>query len=233
MSQSSSPKKILVIDDDPILLEVLAEHLRDAGYQPATAEGGAAGIRCLYQTRPDLVVLDVMMPRMDGWETCARIREATDVPVIMLTAKGAPLDKLRGFRLGVDDYVTKPCDFAELLARINAVLRRTARPSPDALEIYTSGDLTVNISERRVTRARHPIALTPTEFRLLAALAQQQGRPLSHDQLLGAVWNPALHDDPHGVKRYIWYLRQKIEIDPANPQHILTERGYGYRLARD
>ncbi|HLB64820.1 MAG TPA: response regulator transcription factor [Anaerolineales bacterium] len=232
MTHTDTPKRVLVIDDDPALLEVLSEHLKDAGYLVYLAESAAIGIRRLFESHPDLVVLDVMMPRMDGWEACARIREATDAPIVMLTAKGAPIDKLRGFRLGVDDYVTKPCDFAELLARIAAILRRIPRP-PSVPEVYTSGDLTVDLTERRVLRASRAIELTPTEFRLLAVLAQNQGRSLSHEQLLEAVWNPALRDDPHGIKRYIWYLRQKIEPDPSNPQFILTDRGFGYRLSRD
>lgn len=223
---------ILVIDDDQTLLSLLAEHLGKAGYRALTAASGVAGLQAVYEHHPDLVILDVMMPKMDGWTVCERLREISDVPIIMLTAKGEERDRLRGFRLGVDDYAVKPFSFAELVARVGAVLarsRRTAsRPHPAPL---VRGEVTIDLSERRVTRAGQPVHLTPTEFRLLAALAEQPGHTLSPETLLARVWGNEYDDDLENVKRYIHYLRQKLERDPDHPQLILTERGFGYYLA--
>lgn len=219
---------ILIIDDDTTLLDLLGEHLTAAGYETGRAESGAQGLALVETAEPDLVVLDVMMPGMDGWEVCRRLRRLSDVPIIFLTAKDEEMDKLRGFRLGVDDYVTKPFSFAELTARIGAVLARTKGTT--SRQVVLSGDLHIDFTQRRVTVAGAPIELTPTEYRLLEVLARHPHRPIPTEMLLQKVWGPAYAGESEHVKHYIWSLRKKIEADPGDPRHILTERGYGYRL---
>lgn len=223
-----SREKILLVDDDATLLALLAEHLTAAGYDTLCAENGDQGLALVETGDPSLVVLDVMMPGMDGWQVCQQLRAHSDVPIIFLTARGEEVDKLRGFHLGVDDYVTKPFSFAELTARISAVLART-RPATHRQAIR-SGDLHIDFTQRRVTVAGDLVELTPTEYRLLEVLAQHPHRPLPTQMLLRRVWGPAYEGESEHVKHYIWSLRKKIEADPGNPQHILTERGYGYRL---
>ncbi|HEY3342722.1 MAG TPA: response regulator transcription factor, partial [Anaerolineae bacterium] len=163
------------------------------------------------------------------WEVCQKLRDATATPVIMLTAKDEELDKLRGFRLGVDDYVTKPFSFAELTARIGAVLTRAMRTST-SLHQFSSGNLLINFDERHVTVAGQPVELTPTEYRLLETLARHARHTISTEQLLVDTWGPAYSGDAEQVKHFVWTLRKKIEADPGAPKHLLTERGYGYRF---
>jgi DNA-binding response OmpR family regulator len=220
---------ILVIDDDKTLVELLSDHLETAGYQTIVASDGPGGLRRADQTPPDLVVLDVMMPGMDGWEVCRRLREKSGVPIIMLTAKGEEIDKLRGFRLGVDDYVTKPFSLAELVARVGAVLARSTQ-APIKSHSITSGDLTIDFDQRRVSVAGHAIELTPTEYRLLETLARHPNRTLPIEHLLNQVWGPEYAGEVEHVKHYIWSLRKKIEADPGDPKHLITERGFGYRF---
>jgi DNA-binding response OmpR family regulator len=220
---------ILLIDDDKTLLELLSDHLETAGYHSVVTSDGLGGLRLADQTPPDLVVLDVMMPGMDGWEVCRRLREKSTIPIIMLTAKGEELDKLRGFRLGVDDYVTKPFSFAELVARVGAVLARTT-PAPARSHSITCGDLTIDFDRRRVTVAGRVIDLTPTEYRLLETLARHPNRTLSSEHLLHQVWGVEYAGEVEHVKHYIWTLRKKIEADPGDPKHLITERGFGYRF---
>ena len=222
-------KTVLIIDDDHTLLDLLGEHLQMAGYVPLLAENGPDGLRASFDRQPDLVVLDVMMPGMDGWEVCERLREMSPVPIIMLTAKGEEVDKLRGFHLGVDDYVTKPFSFAELAARVGAVLARVSHTARSAREVR-AGDLVVDFVQRRVLVKGEAIDLTPTEYHLIEILARHAGRPVPTDTLLREVWGPEYVGEPDHVKRYVWALRKKIEVDPGNPQHILTERGFGYRF---
>ncbi|HEY6041166.1 MAG TPA: response regulator transcription factor [Anaerolineae bacterium] len=225
---------ILVIDDDKALLRLVQEALTKAGFHIVTASNGIDGLQEVYAHQPDLIILDVMMPRMDGWETVTRLRQISRVPVIMLTAKDSEADKLRGFKLGVDDYVTKPFSFAELAARAKAVLGRAhAYATQEKNQRYMSGDLVIDVDAHRVTKAGEPIALTPTEFRLLQTLAENAGRVLTHEQLLEHVWGYDSGEDTSYIKRYIWYLRRKLEDDPTNPQHILTERGFGYSFHND
>jgi DNA-binding response OmpR family regulator len=226
--------KILLIDDDAALLKLLGQYLEQAGYKVSRATDGRQGLQTLYNERPDLVILDVMMPRLDGWTVCERIRDLSDVPIIMLTAKGEEMDKLRGFRLGVDDYITKPFSFAELTARVDAILSRVQRSSGrrDA-HVYHCGQLTIDFESHTVLRAEEVISLTPTEFRLLRCLAQNAGRVLSPESLLREVWGPQYIDETGYIRRYIWYLRQKIEPDPSHPEYILTEREFGYRFRKD
>ncbi len=240
---------ILLIDDDPTLLELLSSHLQTAGYHPLTARDGASGLKLVEESAPDLVVLDVMMPNMNGWEVCERLRARRDVPperpperlysvlperlspiaIIMLTAKGEEIDKLRGFRLGVDDYVTKPFSFAELVARVGAVLSRASH-SPLPTHTLTSGDLTIDFDQRRVMVKEHLIDLTPTEYRLIETLARHANRTVPTEMLLTEVWGQGYVGEVEQVKHYIWTLRKKIEIDPGDPKHLITERGFGYRF---
>ncbi len=226
--------RILLVDDDKTLLRLMREALTKADYEIVTASNGIDGLQELYGKQPDLVILDVMMPRMDGWETAARIRQVSQVPIIMLTAKDEESDKLTGFEAGVDDYVTKPFSFAEIIARVGAVLGRVRQSPPDHKpKRYVSGDLVIDTDARRVTKGGKVIELTPTEYRLLATLAENGGRVLSHEQLLNKVWGYEYGEDTGYVKRYIWYLRRKIEHDPRKPEHILTERGFGYLFQGD
>jgi DNA-binding response OmpR family regulator len=222
-------QKILLVDDDPTLVELLSEHLRTAGYLPLTAADGASGLRLASEAHPDLVVLDVMMPGMDGWEVCERLRASSFTPIILLTAKGEEIDKLRGFRLGVDDYVTKPFSFAELVARVGAVLARLGRPAA-ATHLVRSGDLTIDFDQHRVTVGGQPVELTRTEYRLLETLAHHAHRTVSTEWLVEAVWGPEYSGEVEQVKHFVWSLRKKIEADPGDPKHLLTERGFGYRF---
>ena len=220
---------ILVIDDDQTLLNLLAKHIAKADYQAITATNGILGLQAFYDNHVDLVVLDVMMPKMDGWTVCERLREVSAVPILMLTAKADERDRLRGFRLGIDDFVAKPFSAAELLARVGAILSRSKHSAQEpSLAPIARGDLIIDLTDRRVTRAGKVIHLTPTEFRLLAVLAERPGHVLSAEALLVQVWGGEYKDEVENVKRYIHYLRQKLEEDPANPRLILTERGFGY-----
>ncbi|NIM93696.1 MAG: response regulator [Anaerolineales bacterium] len=225
----STQGKLLVVDDDKTLLRFLKDYLERDGFRIALAEGGSKAVRMFYEERPDLVILDVMMPGMDGWEVCARIREMADTPIIMLTAKGDESDKLRGFRLGVDDYVVKPFSLAELSARVKAVLARVRADGerPSLLEV---GILRIDLVRREAWKGDESLELTPTEFRLLTALCRRPGEAVPRDQLILEVWGA--HYDPKGgaLRRFIWLLRQKIEEDPRNPFMIQTVRGYGYRI---
>jgi DNA-binding response OmpR family regulator len=226
--------KILLIDDDAALLKLLGQYLEQAGYKVSRAADGRQGLQTLYKERPDLVILDVMMPRLDGWTVCERIRDLSDVPIIMLTAKGEEMDKLRGFRLGVDDYITKPFSFAELTARVDAILSRVQRSTGRGeARVYHCGELTIDFESHTVLRGEEVVSLTPTEFRLLRCLAQDAGRVLSPKRLLREVWGPEYIDETGYIRRYIWYLRQKIEPDPSRPEYILTEREFGYRFRKD
>jgi two-component system KDP operon response regulator KdpE len=222
---------VLIIDDDKTLIDLLGQALGKAGYEILGATNGIDGLQILYKQNVDLVILDVMMPRMDGWETCTRIRDISDVPVIMLTAKDGEANALKGFQCGADDYVTKPFSFAELTARVKAVLQRARKaPHDEQKNVHVCNELVVDADNSQVMVRGKPISLTPTEFQLLLTLVENAGHILSHEQLLSQVWGPEYVDEPGYVKRYIWYLRQKIEEDPSDPQYIITERGFGYRL---
>jgi two-component system, OmpR family, alkaline phosphatase synthesis response regulator PhoP len=222
-------KKILLIDDDQALLQLLGEFLKDDSFEVLSALNGSNGLRLAYEQRPDLILLDVMLPGMDGWEVCARLREMSDVPIIMLTAKTTENDKLRGFRLGVDDYVTKPFSFAELVARIQAVLSR-AKASGSETGYLIHGDVTLDTEKYQAYLNGHELDLTPTEFRLLGALVRREGKVASEQELVQEVWGQYRSEDTALVRRYILMLRKKLESDASNPQYILTVRGFGYRL---
>ena len=222
-------QSILVIDDDPTLLELLPAYLEAAGYRAMAAIDGPSGLQIAFAEKPDLIILDIMMPGMDGWEVCEHLRMKLDLPIIMLTAKGEETDKLRGFRLGVDDFVTKPFSFAELVARVGAVLGR-AKGALKTTHSMSSDELMINFDEHRVIAAGRIVELTPTEYRLLEVLARHANRTVAVETLLAEVWGPQYAGEIEHVKHYIWAIRRKIEADPGDPKHLITERGYGYRF---
>jgi two-component system KDP operon response regulator KdpE len=225
-------KKVLVVDDEPAFLSLVEQVLTRKGYEVFTAFDGQEALRLLFAHKPDLVILDVMMPKMDGWRTCSRIREISDVPLIMLTGKKkSKADIVRGLDYGADDYLIKPLESRELVARVQAILRRAELP-PSAetnREItYSDAVLTVNIAERKVIVNGERVRLTPTEFKLFALLIENASRILTHKQLLEKVWGWEYIDDIDHVRIYIWHLRQKIEPDPTQPRYIMTDPGVGY-----
>jgi len=225
--------RVLLVDDDSTLLSLLGQFLRDQDFEVHEALSGVSALRLAYEIHPDLVLLDVMLPGMDGWEICARLREMSRVPIIMLTAKATEADKLRGFRLGVDDYVTKPFSFAELVARIQAVLARaSAGGQKDAAHILY-GDILLDMERYRATINGRVLDLTPTEFRLLEALVRRAGKVATEAELVQEVWGAYRQDDTALVRRYILMLRKKLEADPSNPHLILTVRGFGYRIGAE
>ncbi|MFH1382876.1 MAG: response regulator transcription factor [Chloroflexota bacterium] len=224
-------KKILVIDDDPAFGRLVGQLLTHEGYEVLKANGGQEGLRLLYNNRPDLVLLDVMMPGMDGWQTCQRIREISDVPIIMLTGKQkGEEDIVRGLDYGADEYLFKPVGNRELVARVRTALRRSELAAGEVKKELTYGDdfITVDIAERKVITQGERVKLTPREFRLFALLVENAGHVLTHKQLLEKVWGWEYSDDVDYVRIYILHLRQKVEPDPAAPKYILTEPGVGY-----
>ncbi|MBI9049336.1 MAG: response regulator transcription factor [Anaerolineaceae bacterium] len=222
-------EKILLVDDDPTLIQFVAEFLSNDGMQIFQAANGQEALRLAYMEHPDLVVLDVMMPGMDGWEVTARLREMADIPIILITGKTSEADKLRGFKLGIDDYVTKPFSFAELSARIRAVLTRISRTPLDE-QVVQFGKCKLDIPRRELKINGELVSLTPTEYRLLEVLAQNRGHAVSENELVQAIWGNNRQEDSSVVRRYIWLLRRKIEDDPSSPSWVITVRGFGYRL---
>ena len=222
---------ILVVDDEERMARFIQLNLEHDGFQVVEANRGAKAIQLLRDEMPDLVILDVMMPDIDGFQVLEMIREISAVPVIMLTAKGEEDDRVRGLELGADDYVTKPFSPRELVSRVRAVLRRNEIGSPGGREmIVVDENLRLDFGKREVWVGGQLIKLRPTEYRLLYHLVQNAGWVMTYDQLLSKVWGYEYRDEPHYVRLYINYLRQKLEIDPANPKYILTERGVGYRF---
>ena len=221
--------KILIIEDDPTLTRLLVTHLQTRGHSPLSANGGEAGLKTATREGPDLVLLDVMMPGMDGWEVCRRLRAVSDVPIIMLTAKTMQHDVINGLSLGVDDYIRKPFNLHELSLRIEAVLRRQRTDNAGGPMVYDDGTLAVDHNRRMVALNGQPVHMTPTEFRLLSYLVQHAGRTVSHHELLTEVWGAEYADDTSIVPVYIRYLRQKLESDSA-AHYIETEWGVGYRF---
>jgi DNA-binding response OmpR family regulator len=225
---------ILVVDDDQDLRQMLKAQLERKDYHVVLASSGREGLQKAYQVRPDLIILDIMMPGMDGWEVCRRLRELSGVPIIMLTARNMKGDVVKGLEAGADDYLTKPFSAAELNARIQAVLRRSSTldgTTSSRSSFYSNGHLSVDF-ERRIVRVRgQRVDLTPTEFKLLSCLIRNEGRVLPHRYLLTEVWGPEYADDLDYVKLYIRYLRLKIEDNPSDPTYILTEWGIGYRFS--
>lgn len=221
-------EKLLIIDDDEMLSQLLLKSLRPKGFHVEVAHRGRAGLRKAFELHPDLVILDVMMPEMDGWETCRRLREMSDISIIMLTAKSQEQDLIRGFQLGVDDYIKKPFSVLELTYRIRAVLRQTQHRQQHITTVYDDDYLTIDLGRRLVKREGKPVHLTPTEFRLLSYIVRHKGVVISHKRLLKEVWGPHYEDATDCLSLYIRYLREKIEINPSTPQYIRTEWGHGY-----
>ena len=219
--------RLLIIDDDRSLVELLSDYLTRAGHEVAGAHDGQRGLAAAAETRPELVILDVTMPGLDGWQTLARLRASDSVPVIMLTARGDEAEVLRGFAAGADDYVTKPFSFAQLAARITAVVDRTSSGRHPS-EVLHGADLEVDTIRHRVLRAGQPVDLTPTEFSILVTLMRQAGRVLSARQIVTEVWGSEYMEETGYIRRYVWHLRQKLEIDPRQPRYVLNERGVGY-----
>jgi DNA-binding response OmpR family regulator len=223
-----SPRSILVVDDDADMRELVSELLGRAGHDVRQAVDGREGLRELFRRAPDLVVLDVSMPELDGWATLERIREVSEVPVLMLTAQTGELEKVRGLRGGADDYVGKPFGRQELLARVEALLRRAA-PAAAVSDAWSDGWLEIDHARRTVRAGTDELTLTPLEFRLLAVLAEHRGQVLSPDQLLELVWGDATTNARESVKLYVGYLRRKVGLGPDGASPIETVRGFGYR----
>ena len=220
--------RILVIDDDQDVRGLVVELLRRAGHDVEEAPDGRAGLRALHRAPPDLVVLDVTMPELDGWQTLERIRDLTEVPVLMLTAHGEELERVRGLQAGADDYVTKPFGRQELTARVQALLRRS-RPPTETAETYADDRVTIDFAQRSVTFAGREVTLTPLEFKLLAAFVRHPRQVLSQDQLLELVWGDAYGVSRDQVKLYVGYLRRKLDPDAPDSVPIENVRGFGYR----
>jgi two-component system KDP operon response regulator KdpE len=223
--------RLLLIDDDPSLLEILSDYLSRSGYEVETAATGSAGLRAARTAAPDLVLLDVAMPGLDGWQVLRSLRETSTVPVIMLTARSDEPEILQGFALGADDYVMKPFSFAQLEARIRAVLARTAGVPGEDTRRMAAGDLQVDLDAHRVRKGKDVIKLTPTEFRLLVALMEQPGKVLSPVELVRKVWGEQYSGESEYVRRYVWHLRRKLEDNPEAPKYIQNERNVGYYFA--
>ena len=223
-------EKILLIEDEYELVRLLSFRFQQEGYEVLSAANGVDGLRILQQEHPQLVMLDVMMPRMNGWETCKRIREYSDVPIIMLTALGQETDKVRGLELGADDYVTKPFSLAEVIARVRAALRRGSQPLSDTTTVQIDERLTIDRAQRQVIVNGERTELSPTEFRVLDCFLDNRGRILTHQSLLTQVWGWEYIDETDYLKVYIHHLRKKIEQNPSKPCYIVTERGLGYRF---
>jgi two-component system, OmpR family, KDP operon response regulator KdpE len=228
------PPKLLVVDDDDGLRLLLQTTLPREGYEVLTAGSGVEGMRLLFSQQPDLVLLDLMMPGMDGWEMLERIREVSTVPVIMLTAVDGVPQRVRGLTRGADDYVVKPFHRDELVARIEALLRRAQTPVVEAPQLlsFDEGKLVIDPAARRVAVCGQDVRLTPTEYRFLLYLAQNAGRVLSYGQILDNVWGSDYEGGDKNVKVYAVYLRRKIEADPQNPRYVLSEWGVGYYMPR-
>lgn len=225
-------QRVLFIDDDPELVDLAQTWLRNAGYDAYAAKDGNEGLRQLYCYRPDLVLLDVVMPHMDGWEVCRRIRDMCEIPIIMVSVNGQKSDLVKAFNLGVDDYVTKPIHFPELVARVQAVLRRhSTNAKQDEKAVFHNEEIDLEWRSRQVWVRGQRVTLSPTEFRLLSCLIENRGWVVTHEELLRKVWGPNYLGDRSYVKLYVRYLREKIEAEPSKPRWILTERGVGYRFA--
>ncbi len=223
--------QILVVDDEPRYLKLLRYNLEAADYEVITAASGEEALSLVAEKSPDLIILDIRLPGIDGYEVCTRIREFSSVPIIMLTAKGEEREKVHGLRLGADDYITKPFGAEELTARVETVLRRSLVPEVKALPVLTSGDLSVDFVQRKVTIEGQEVGLSPTEYRLLQCLAINVGRVVVQEELQEKVWGPEYREYYEGLRVYIRRLRQKIEKDPEHPAYIITKPGIGYMLA--
>jgi two-component system KDP operon response regulator KdpE len=225
-------RRILVVDDEPYIVDLVRLALEREQFLVDEASNGVEAVRKVRELMPDLVVLDVMMPEMDGFEALKEIRAISNTPVIMLTVQATEPDRVRGLELGADDYLAKPFSHRELLGRIKAVLRRTEGANPASLRNVTQidDDLSVDWDKREVIVRGEPVRLRPTEYKLLYHLVQNAGRLMPHDSLLTRVWGREYRDDTQLLRLYVTYLRQKIEPNPSSPRYILNERGLGYRF---
>ena len=222
---------ILVVDDDPHLLRFVRANLEALNYRVAAAEDASTALELLALESPDLILLDIMLPGMDGYQLCRHIRTFSMVPVLMLTAKVEEQDKVRGLQLGADDYLTKPFGVPELIARVEALLRRARlSEAPHPALTFHNGDLTIDLLRRRVVVRDQEVHLTPTEYRLLSELAVNAGRVMSHTELLTRVWGPEYRDEMEYLRAYVRHLRRKLESDVAHPEYIVSIRGTGYML---
>jgi two-component system KDP operon response regulator KdpE len=224
---------VLVADDDPRLLKLIQRNLELANYRVLTVADGPSVLKQAESEEPDLYVLDVMMPGLDGREVCRRLREFSIAPVLMLTAKDSEDDKVAGLDAGADDYLTKPFGAQELIARVRALVRRTKQYTKEATTpVFSTGELTVDFGQHQATLHGKPVNLTPTEYRILAYLARNAGRVVTQDDLLTKVWGPAYRDEAHLLRVNIARLRQKVEREPSAPRFVLTRPGIGYTLVK-
>ncbi len=220
---------ILLVDDDPQLLRLVRANLESVGYRILVAMDARSGLALIDAEMPDLIILDIMLPGIDGYELCQRIREFSATPIIMLTAKVEDVDKVRGLKLGADDYLTKPFSVQELLARVEAVLRRAKSTEESKFPpVFTCANVRVDFAQRRVTVRDREVALTLTEYKLLCQLVSNAGRVMLHRELLTRVWGAEYHDELEYLRAYIRHLRQKIEEDSHHPKYILSKPGIGY-----
>lgn len=224
-------EKILVVDDEQTTVEILSLVLNRQGYDVIKAYRAEEALRKAYRMHPDLVLLDIMMPEMDGWEVCKRLRELSDVPIIFLTARTDTEDIVKGLEMGADDYIVKPYDSDELIARVRAHLRRAPRNKLVEELVFDGGRFTINLMNREVNVDGEQQHLTPKEFSLLSLLARNAGRVLTRKELVTEAWGEEYSDAIDSLKLYIHYLRKKIEKDPSRPEYILTSRGVGYRFS--
>ncbi len=221
---------ILIVEDEDTVREVVSEGLESEGYEVLLADNGLDGLRQAREEDPDLILLDLMLPEMDGLSVCRTLRRNSDVPIIMLTARGAEMDKIVGLETGADDYVVKPFSLGELLARIRSLLRRTSNNTQQNQMQLTDSNISLDLSSRRVSKDNEEVHLTQKEFDLLAELMRNKGAVLSRDLLLEKVWGYNYIGNTHTVDVHIRWLREKIELDPSNPVRIVTVRGVGYRF---
>ncbi len=222
-----SQDKILVVEDSPEIMDGLTEYFQEEGFDVNGVASGDDALKIFYQYQPDLVFLDVMLPGLSGFEICGRIRELSEVPVIMYSALGSEAEKVQAFDKGADDYIVKGTGMGEVMARIAAVMRRSNAVPGDVSETYVDDVLNINFASQTITVRGEPTDLTPTEYKLLTTLVSQKGRPIPAEQLLHGVWGREYNTDEL-VKWHVGHLRRKIERDPSSPKLIVTRRGYGY-----
>lgn len=224
------PEKILVIDDEEATVDLIEILLEKRGFETIKALRAEEGLRKAYRHQPDLVLLDIMMPDMDGWEMCKRLREMSDVPIVFLTARSDVQDVVHGLEMGADDYITKPYDNDELVARVRAHLRRSPRPNMSEELVFDDGNFRINFMNREVWIRNELCHLTPKEFNLLAILVRNAGRVVTRSELVTQAWGDEYGDAIDSLKLYVHYLRQKLEINAQQPEYIITSRGVGYRF---
>jgi two-component system KDP operon response regulator KdpE len=224
--------RVVIVDDEPSLIKFVSQNLRARGYDVADASNGLEGVERVREYKPDLVILDINMPGMDGFEACSYIRQFSDAAIIMLTASGHEGDKIRALDLGADDYLTKPFGIGELMARVRAVMRRVsqAETRSNRQEAVSAGNLEVDFEHRRVSVKGAPVKLTPTEYSLLEQLVTRPDQVITHRELLSTVWGAEYRDETEYLRVYMGRLRRKLEEDPANPRLLVTEPGVGYRF---